>query len=183
MVAVTLSAQATDVGVNKATRGLFEIVRTPQQMVELGEDGLKQYIKTIGLYNGKAKNIIAMSHKLLNEFDGEVPRDRKALESLPGVGQKTAAVVLNVAFGEPTIAVDTHVFRTSNRFALVRTKTPDQTEAPLTKKLKRLLPPEQLVDAHHYLILHGRYVCKARKPDCNHCVIEDICQFTDKIIG
>lgn len=180
LVAVVLSAQATDVGVNRATRTLFPVADTPEKMVALGEDGLKEYIKTIGLFNTKAKNVIALSRTLLDEHNGEVPRDRKTLESLPGVGRKTAAVVMNVAFGEPTLAVDTHVFRVSNRLGLVVTPSPEKTEEPLTARLKKLLPPGQMRHAHHWLILHGRYVCKARKPECGRCLINDLCGFEGK---
>lgn len=180
IVAVVLSAQATDVGVNKATKNLFQKVDTPEKMVALGEDGLRQYIKTIGLFNSKAKNVIKLSHQLIEKHESEVPNDRKALEALPGVGVKTAAVVMNCLFGEPTIAVDTHVFRVSNRLGIVRTKSPEETEAPLTKKLARILPREQLRHAHHWLILHGRYICKARKPVCSECAVSDLCQYRAK---
>ena len=176
LVAVALSAQATDVGVNKATRGLFTKVNTPQAMLELGEDGLKQHIKTIGLYNTKAKNVIAAARILVDEFGGEVPRERDELEKLPGVGRKTANVVLNVAFGEPTIAVDTHIFRISNRTGLARGKNVEEVEA----RLEKVVPQEFRLHAHHWLILHGRYVCKARKPDCPQCVIRDLCRFKEK---
>ncbi len=182
LVAVTLSAQATDKGVNKATDHLFEVVQTPKAMLELGEAGLKEYIKTIGLYNNKAKNLIAQAEQLVEQHHGDVPHERTALEALPGVGKKTAAVVMNVAFDAPTLAVDTHVFRVANRLGIVKTKTPDQTEAPLTKKLKRLLPPGQMRHAHHWLILHGRYVCKARKPECFRCTLVDLCQFKGKTV-
>jgi endonuclease III len=176
LVAVVLSAQATDVGVNKATRELFKLVKTPQQMVELGGVGLKNYIKTIGLYNSKAKNIIALSKKLIAEFNSEVPSSYEALKSLPGVGRKTANVILNTAFGEHTIAVDTHVFRVSNRIGLARSKTPEGTEAQLMKNI----PDKWKRNAHHWLILHGRYTCKARKPDCNNCIIKGLCSFFKK---
>jgi len=176
LVAVALSAQATDVGVNKATRALFKAVDTPQKMIELGEEGLKKYIKTIGLFNSKAKHVIGLSELLVKQHNGEVPHNRKALESLPGVGKKTAAVILNCAFGEPTIAVDTHVFRVSNRIGLCHTKTPDETE----KILSSIIPMPWLRHAHHWLILHGRYVCKARKPLCNRCPVYDLCEFKDK---
>ena len=176
LVAVVLSAQATDVGVNRATEALFKTVETPAAMLALGEEGLKQHIRTIGLYNAKAKNVIALSAILLNEHGGEVPRDRAALERLPGVGRKTANVVLNVAFGEPTIAVDTHIFRVGNRTGLAPGKTPDAVEAGLL----RVVPDKWKRHAHHWLILHGRYVCKARKPDCPRCVIADLCGFADK---
>jgi len=176
LVAVVLSAQATDVGVNKATRALFRQVTTPQRMLELGEAGLKQHIKTIGLFNAKAKNVIALSQMLLAEHGGEVPRDRDALEKLPGVGRKTANVVLNIAFGEPTIAVDTHIFRVGNRTGLAPGKNPLEVE----RKLEKVVPPDRKLHAHHWLILHGRSVCKARKPDCFACVVRDICAFKGK---
>ena len=177
LVAVALSAQATDVGVNKATRALFERVSTPQQMLELGEEGLKQYIRTIGLYNSKAKNIIAMAEKLIADYGGEVPRDRAALESLPGVGRKTANVVLNNYWGEPTIAVDTHLFRVANRTGMAPGKTPLAVE----KRLEEVIPDQYMRHAHHWLILHGRYVCKARKPDCLECIVADLCCYPDKV--
>jgi endonuclease-3 len=176
LVAVVLSAQATDVGVNKATRALFKTVTTPEQMLELGEAGLKAHIKTIGLYNAKAKNVIALSQMLIAEHGGAVPRDRDALEKLPGVGRKTANVVLNIAFGEPTIAVDTHIFRVGNRTGLAPGKTPLAVE----QKLEKVVPAERKLHAHHWLILHGRYVCKARKPDCFACVVNDLCAFKGK---
>ena len=176
LVAVTLSAQATDVGVNKATRKLFPVANTPQAILELGEDGLKQYIATIGLYNAKAKNVIAACAMLVNQHGGEVPRDRAALEALPGVGRKTANVVLNTAFGEPVMAVDTHIFRVSNRTGLAPGKDVRAVEDLLVK----VIPAEFLLDAHHWLSLHGRYVCKARKPDCPQCVIRDLCRFREK---
>jgi len=176
LVAVVLSAQATDVGVNKATRALFKAVTTPQQMLELGEAGLKQHIKTIGLYNAKAKNVITLSQMLIAEHGGAVPRDRDALERLPGVGRKTANVVLNIAFGEPTIAVDTHIFRVGNRTGLAPGKTPLEVE----RKLEKVVPAGRKLHAHHWLILHGRYVCKARKPDCFACVVNDLCAFKGK---
>ncbi len=176
LVAVTLSAQATDVGVNKATRKLFPVANTPQAILELGEDGLKQYIATIGLYNAKAKNVIAACAMLVNQHGGEVPRDRAALEALPGVGRKTANVVLNTAFGEPVMAVDTHIFRVSNRTGLAPGKDVRAVEDLLVK----VIPAEFLLNAHHWLILHGRYVCKARKPDCPQCVIRDLCRFREK---
>jgi len=176
VVAVALSAQATDEGVNKATKPLFATVDTPEKMLELGEAGLREAIKTIGLYRTKAKNVMAMSQKLIAEFGGEVPRTREELESLPGVGRKTANVVLNIAFGQPTIAVDTHLFRVSNRTGLAPGKTPLEVE----KKLEKKIPAEFLLHAHHWLILHGRYVCKARKPDCSACVVDDICKFKAK---
>jgi endonuclease III len=176
LVAVVLSAQATDIGVNKATGPLFQIVQTPQQMVELGEERLRQYIRTIGLFNTKAKNVIKLSEILVAEHGGEVPRKRKELEALPGVGRKTANVVLNVAFGQTTIAVDTHIFRVSNRTGLAKGKTPEEVE----RKLVRYVPARWKPHAHHWLILHGRYTCKARKPDCPACVVRDLCAFPDK---
>ncbi|MEL3952765.1 endonuclease III [Stenotrophomonas bentonitica] len=176
LVAVTLSAQATDVGVNKATRKLFPVANTPQAILALGEDGLKKYIATIGLYNAKAKNVIAACAMLVSQHGGEVPRDRAALEALPGVGRKTANVVLNTAFGEPVMAVDTHIFRVSNRTGLAPGKDVRAVEDLLVK----VIPAEFLLDAHHWLILHGRYVCKARKPDCPQCVIRDLCRFKEK---
>ena len=176
LVAVVLSAQATDVGVNKATRALFREVKTPQQMLALGEDGLKAHIKTIGLFNAKAKNVIALSRRLVAEFGGEVPRDRDALTTLPGVGRKTANVVMNCAFGEETFAVDTHVFRVCNRTGLARGKTPEAIEAQLEKKV----PAPFRAGAHHWLILHGRYTCKARVPECWRCVVADLCAFRPK---
>ncbi len=179
LVAVALSAQATDVGVNKATRALFERVSTPQEMLELGEEGLKQHIRTIGLYNSKAKNIIAMAEKLIAEYGGEVPRDRTALESLPGVGRKTANVVLNNYWGEPTIAVDTHLFRVANRTGMAPGKTPLAVE----KRLDAVIPDHYKRHAHHWLILHGRYVCKARKPDCVKCIVADLCCYKDKVVA
>jgi endonuclease-3 len=176
LVAVVLSAQATDIGVNKATGPLFQIVQTPQQMVELGEERLRQYIRTIGLFNTKAKNVIKLSEILVAEHGGEVPRKRKELEALPGVGRKTANVVLNVAFGQTTIAVDTHIFRVSNRTGLAKGKTPEEVE----RKLVRYVPARWKPHAHHWLILHGRYICKARKPDCPACVVRDLCAYPDK---
>ena len=178
LVAVVMSAQATDVGVNKATRALFRQVTTPQQMVDLGEEGLKQHIKTIGLFNAKAKNVIALSQLLIDKHGGEVPRDRDALEALPGVGRKTANVVLNVAFGEPTIAVDTHIFRVGNRTGLAPGKTPLHVET----KLNKVVPDRFKLHAHHWLILHGRYICKARKPECPKCIVEDLCAYKAKTI-
>ncbi len=178
LVAVVLSAQATDVGVNKATKELFQSVKTPQAMLALGEAGLKHHIKTIGLYNSKAKNVIALSKLLLERHGGDVPRDREALEKLPGVGRKTANVVLNIAFGEPTIAVDTHLFRVSNRTGLAPGKTPLEVE----KKLEKAVPRDRLLHAHHWLILHGRYICKARKPDCPACPVADLCAFKGKTL-
>ena len=179
LVAVTLSAQATDVGVNKATRKLFPVANTPAQIAALGVEGLKPYIATIGLYNTKAANVVAMAHLLLEHHGGEVPHDRAALEALPGVGRKTANVVLNTAFGEPTMAVDTHIFRVSNRTGLAPGKNVREVEDLLV----RAIPAKYLHDAHHWLILHGRYVCKARAPDCPHCVIRDICRYKDKTPG
>ncbi|GIL40639.1 endonuclease III [Roseiterribacter gracilis] len=179
LVAVVLSAQATDAGVNRATGPLFKKVRTPAQMVALGEAGLKEFIKTIGLFNTKAKNVIALSEILVRDHGGQVPRDREVLESLPGVGRKTANVVLNVAFGEPTMAVDTHVFRVSNRTGLAPGKTPLDVEL----KLVRVIPAEFMQHAHHWLILHGRYTCIARKPLCPTCVVRDLCAFKDKTPG
>ena len=176
LVAVVLSAQSTDAGVNKATRPLFKIADTPAKMVALGEEKVRDYVKTIGLYRNKAKNVILLSEKLLAEHGGEVPRDRAALEALPGVGRKTANVVLNVAFGEPTMAVDTHVFRVANRIGLSKGKTPLAVEEDLLK----IVPPRYGVHAHHWLILHGRYVCKAVKPLCGTCLIRDLCLFEDK---
>lgn len=176
LVAVTLSAQATDVGVNRATRKLFPVASTPQAILALGEDGLKKYIATIGLYNAKAKNVIAACAMLVSQHGGEVPRDRAALEALPGVGRKTANAVLNTAFGEPVMAVDTHIFRVSNRTGLAPGKDVRAVEDLLVK----VIPAEFLLDAHHWLILHGRYVCKARKPDCPQCVIRDLCRFKEK---
>jgi endonuclease-3 len=176
LVAVILSAQATDVGVNKATARLFPAANTPRAVLDLGEDGLKHYIRTIGLFNAKAENIIKTCRILLERHDGEVPRDRESLEALPGVGRKTANVVLNTAFGEPTIAVDTHIFRVSNRTGLARGKTPLQVE----RRLLKAVPKAFLKDAHHWLILHGRYTCKARKPNCRECIVRDLCAFRDK---
>ncbi|MGB3747581.1 MAG: endonuclease III [Rhodanobacter sp.] len=176
LVAVVLSAQATDVGVNKATRRLYPVANTPQAILDLGEDGLKRYISTIGLFNAKAKNVIALCRLLIEQHGGEVPRTREALEALPGVGRKTANVVLNTAFGEPTIAVDTHIFRVANRTGLA----PGKDVRAVEDKLLKVIPAEFRQDAHHWLILHGRYVCKARKPDCPHCVIRDLCRYKHK---
>ncbi|HEX5079812.1 MAG TPA: endonuclease III [Geminicoccaceae bacterium] len=176
LVAVILSAQATDVGVNKATRELFKVASDPRAMVALGEAGLQQYIKSIGLYRNKAKAIIAMSRILLERHGGQVPDDRAALEELPGVGRKTASVVLNGAFGKPTIAVDTHVFRVANRTGLAPGKTPREVE----EKLEACVPRKYARYAHHWLILHGRYVCKARRPDCPRCAVSDLCAYPDK---
>jgi endonuclease-3 len=179
LVAVVLSAQATDEGVNKATGPLFAIADTPEKMVALGEDKLRDMIKTIGLYRNKAKNVIALSKALIEHHGGEVPNSREALEALPGVGRKTANVVLNSAFGEPTIAVDTHLFRVGNRTGLAPDKNPLEVELALLKTV----PAQYLVRAHHWLILHGRYVCKARKPECWRCLIADLCRFKEKSAG
>jgi len=179
LVAVVLSAQATDKGVNRATAKLFPVANTPAAILALGEDGLKSYINSIGLYNAKGKNIIALCRILLESHGGEVPRDRDALEALPGVGRKTANVVLNTAFGEPLIAVDTHIFRVSNRTGLA----PGKTVRAVEDRLARVTPAEFMKDAHHWLILHGRYVCKARKPDCPTCVIADLCDYRAKTPG
>ncbi len=176
LVAVVLSAQATDTGVNKATKELFKTVDTPQKMLKLGEAGLTRHIKTIGLYRNKAKNVIALSRMLIEHHGGAVPHDREALQALPGVGRKTANVVLNVAFGEPTIAVDTHIFRVANRTGLA----PGKDVLAVEKKLEKVVPPAYRQHAHHWLILHGRYVCKARKPDCPACPVNDLCQFKAK---
>ncbi|WP_018700284.1 endonuclease III [Amorphus coralli] len=179
LVAVVLSAQATDVGVNKATRGLFAAADTPEAMVALGEAAVRDHIKTIGLYRNKAKNVIALSQALIANHGAEVPRDREALQALPGVGRKTANVVLNIAFGDPTIAVDTHIFRIANRIGLAPGKTVDAVEAHLEK----VIPARFKQHAHHWLILHGRYVCKARKPDCVACLIADICKSPEKTLA
>ena len=176
LVAVALSAQATDVGVNKATRALFAKVTTPQAMLDLGEEALRDHIKTIGLFNTKAKNVIAAARILVDEHGGEVPRERAMLETLPGVGRKTANVVLNVAFGEPTIAVDTHIFRVGNRTGLAPGKTPLEVELNLLK----VVPEHYLLHAHHWLILHGRYICKARTPECWRCPVIDLCAYKPK---
>lgn len=176
LVAVTLSAQATDKGVNKATEKLFKIVDTPQKMLKLGEAGLKEHIKTIGLYNAKAKNVIAMAALLVSDYNGTVPQTREELVKLPGVGRKTANVVLNIAFGQETMAVDTHIFRVGNRTGLAPGKTPDQVEAMLEK----IVPAPYRRHAHHWLILHGRYICKARTPECWHCPVYDLCGFKEK---
>ncbi len=178
LVAVVLSAQATDVGVNKATRALFQMVKTPQAMVELGEEGLKAHIKSIGLFNTKAKNTIALSQILVRDFGGEVPADRDVLTTLPGVGRKTANVVMNCAFGAETFAVDTHIFRVGNRTGLAKGKTPLAVELQLEKKV----PQPFRLGAHHWLILHGRYVCKARTPECWRCVVVDLCAFKPKTL-
>ena len=176
LVAVVLSAQATDAGVNKATRALFKLADTPQKMVALGEDRVRELIKTIGLYRNKAKNVIALSHKLIEQLGGEVPANRDILETLPGVGRKTANVVLNMAFSQPTMAVDTHVFRVSNRIGLSKGKNPLEVEKDLTA----LIPNAFAMHAHHWLILHGRYLCKARKPECWRCPIANLCRFEPK---
>lgn len=178
LVAVVLSAQATDIGVNKATKSLFAIAPTPEQMYALGEDKIREYVKTIGLYRNKAKNVYALSKILIDRHNSEVPQTREELEALPGVGRKTANVVLNIAFGQPTIAVDTHLFRISNRTGLAPGKTPLAVEL----LLERIIPKQFLQHAHHWLILHGRYICKARKPECYHCVIIDQCKFKDKVL-
>ncbi|MGX7926787.1 endonuclease III [Tsuneonella sp. HG094] len=178
VVAVALSAQATDVGVNKATRALFETVKTPAQMVQLGEDGLKEHIKTIGLFNSKARNVIALSQLLIDEFGGEVPASREELVRLPGVGRKTANVVLNCWFGQETFAVDTHIFRVGNRTGLAKGKTPEAVEA----KLEKRVPAPFRLGAHHWLILHGRYVCKARTPECWRCLVVDLCSYKAKVL-
>src|SRR5690242_930544 len=178
LVAVVLSAQATDAGVNKATRALFAVADTPQKMIALGEEKLRDYIKTVGLYRTKAKNVIALSQKLIADFGGEVPRTRAEIESLPGAGRKTANVVLNMAFGERTLAVDTHVFRVSNRTGLARGDTPLEVELGL----ERVVPSEFMLHAHHWLILHGRYTCLARKPRCEVCLINDLCRWPEKTV-
>jgi endonuclease-3 len=178
LVAVVLSAQATDAGVNKATPALFALADTPAKMAALGEERVRDLIKTIGLYRAKAKNIVALSRLLVERHGGEVPRTREALTALPGVGGKTANVVLNVAFHQPVIAVDTHIFRVSNRLPLATGKTPEEVEAGL----ERIVPEKYLLHAHHWLILHGRYVCKARKPECPRCIIADLCRFKAKTI-
>ena len=178
LVAVALSAQATDVGVNKATRALFRKVETPQQMLDLGEQGLKEHIKTIGLFNSKAKNVIALSQILVEEHGGTVPDTREALVKLPGVGRKTANVVLNCWFGQETFAVDTHIFRLGNRTGMAKGKTPDHVEA----KLEKRVPQPFRRDSHHWMILHGRYVCKARTPECWRCKVVDLCSFRKKVL-
>ena len=179
LVAVILSAQATDKGVNKATEKLFKVANTPRTILKLGEAGLKEYIKTIGLFNTKAKNILATCRQLLDKHKGQVPDSREALEALPGVGRKTANVILNTAFGQPTMAVDTHIFRVANRIGLAAGKTPLAVE----KQLLENVPKKYLHDAHHWLILHGRYVCTARKPQCPTCIIRDLCEYPDKAGG
>jgi endonuclease-3 len=178
LVAVVLSAQATDVGVNKATARLYPVANTPQSILDLGEEGLKNTIKTIGLYQTKAKNVIGLCRLLLEKHGGAVPRDRESLEALPGVGRKTANVVLNTAFGEPTMAVDTHIFRIANRTGLA----PGKDVRAVEDKLVKTTPPEFLHDAHHWLILHGRYVCVARKPKCSECILRDLCEFKQKTV-
>ena len=179
LIAVMLSAQATDISVNKATKPLFKIANTPQAVIDLGLSKLKQHIKTIGLYNTKAVNVLKTCHQLIEQHDGAVPRTREALEALPGVGRKTANVILNTAFSEPTIAVDTHIFRLANRIKLAPGKTPLAVET----KLLKVTPKEYLRDAHHWLILHGRYVCTARNPHCSCCPINDLCEYTNKNMG
>ncbi|HEX3495957.1 MAG TPA: endonuclease III [Methylocella sp.] len=176
LVAVVLSAQATDVGVNKATRALFAAAESPEKILALGEEKLQAMIKTIGLYRTKAKNVIALSRRLVEDFGGEVPRSREALETLPGVGRKTANVVMNIAFGAPLIAVDTHIFRVSNRLPLASGKTPLEVE----RGLEKIIPGAFKPHAHHWLILHGRYICKARRPECERCLIADLCHWPDK---
>lgn len=178
LVAVALSAQATDVGVNKATRKLFPVANTPEAIYALGEVGLKEYIKTIGLFNSKAKHVIQACKILIEKFDSVVPENRKDLESLPGVGRKTANVILNTAFGQAAMAVDTHIFRVSNRTKIA----PGKDVLEVEKRLMRLIPKEFILDAHHWLILHGRYTCKARKPNCKECVIVDLCEFNKKVL-
>lgn len=179
LIAVLLSAQSTDVGVNKATAKLFAVANTPQAILELGLEGVKQHIKTLGLYNSKAEHVMATCAQLVAEHGGEVPANRMALEALPGVGRKTANVVLNTAFKQPTMAVDTHIYRVANRTGLARGKTVRQVEDRLVK----WTPKDYLLDAHHWLILHGRYTCVARKPRCGSCIIEDLCEFRDKTTG
>lgn len=179
LVAVVLSAQATDIGVNRATKELFRIADTPEKMRALGEETVRNHIRTIGLYRNKAKNVIALCDKLISDFGGVVPPNRDLLETLPGVGRKTANVVMNIAFGEPTIAVDTHLFRVSNRTGLAPGKTPLDVELLLEKAI----PKEHLLHAHHWLILHGRYICKARKPECEKCLIADLCRYDGKTVA
>ncbi len=176
LVAVVLSAQSTDKGVNKATKELFKIANTPEKMFALGEDKIKKYIKTIGLFNSKAKNIYNLSKILIDEYNGEIPKTRDELIKLPGVGRKTANVVLNIAFNQPTIAVDTHIFRVANRTGLAPAKTPDAVE----KKLEKVVPDKFKLHCHHWLILHGRYICKARKPECNKCPVYKLCEYKEK---
>ena len=179
LVAVVLSAQATDAGVNKATRALFAVADTPRKMLDLGEDTVRDYIKTIGLFRGKARNVIALSRKLIDDFGGEVPRTRAEIESLPGAGRKTANVVLNMAFGEHTMAVDTHVFRVGNRTYMA----PGKTVLDVELGLEKVIPSEFMMHAHHWLILHGRYTCLARKPRCEVCLINDLCRWPEKTVG
>lgn len=178
LVAVVLSAQATDKSVNLATTRLFPVADTPQKMLALGQEGLESYVKSIGLYKSKARHLIATCRLLIENHDGEVPHNREALEKLPGVGRKTASVILNTAFGEPTIAVDTHIFRVANRIGIA----PGKTVLEVERNLLKFVAPEFRHDAHHWLILHGRYVCKARKPDCPHCLINDLCEYKEKTI-
>lgn len=178
LIAVVLSAQATDKGVNKATAKLFPVANTPQAIIDLGESGLKEYIKTIGLYNSKGENIIKLCQQLISRHNSQVPNQREQLEALPGVGRKTANVILNTAFGQPTIAVDTHIFRVSNRTKIA----PGKTVLEVEKKLEKFVPKQHKLDAHHLLILHGRYTCIARKPRCGSCVIEDLCEYKNKVI-
>lgn len=178
LIAVILSAQATDVSVNKATKKLYAVANTPEKILALGEEGLKTYIKTIGLFNSKAKNTIATCKILIDQYHSEVPEDRSALEALPGVGRKTANVILNTAFGHPTIAVDTHIFRVSNRTGIA----PGKDVLAVEKKLLKFVPDEFKIDAHHWLILHGRYTCIARKPRCSSCIIEDLCEYKQKLV-
>ncbi len=178
LVAVVLSAQATDVGVNKATKALFKIATTPEDMIALGLDGVISHVKTIGLYNAKAKNIIGLCRMLIDDYSSVVPETREDLERLPGVGRKTANVVLNIAFGQPTIAVDTHLFRVGNRTGIAKGKTPLAVE----KKLAKAIPKEFIRDSHHWMILHGRYICKARKPLCEKCIVSDLCEFKGKTL-
>lgn len=178
LVAVALSAQSTDVGVNKATKALFPVADTPQKMLALGEEGLRQHVKTLNFFNTKARNVIAAAQRLVDEFGGEVPNSVEILETLPGVGRKTASVVVNIAFGDPRVAVDTHIFRVANRLPLVHTKTPLETQVAL----EGLIPDEYRLHAHHWLILHGRYICKARRPECWRCPVNDLCRFPDKTI-
>lgn len=177
VVAVALSAQATDAGVNRATRALFQVADTPEKMLAIGEEKLREYIKTIGLYRNKAKNVIALSQRLIDAYGGEVPQTREELITLPGVGRKTANVVLSMAFGQATMAVDTHIFRIANRIKLAPGKTPDDVE----ENLMRVIPKHYLFHAHHWLILHGRYVCKARRPECESCIIADLCRSPEKV--
>lgn len=178
LVAVALSAQSTDVGVNKATRNLFPIADTPQKMLDLGEEGLREHIRTLNFYNTKAKNVMATARRLVEEFSGKVPNSVEILETLPGVGRKTASVVVNIAFGDPRVAVDTHIFRVTNRLPLAITKTPLETQ----EVLEKLIPDEYRLHAHHWLILHGRYICKARRPECWRCPVNDLCRYPDKTI-